>query len=298
MVNWKTKNVMVTGGDGFIGTKLVAKLRELGANVFVYDLTRCQDVRNYKQVHEFAGQHDIQIIYHLAACSQVPIANSFPLTALDTNILGTSVVLEIARIMKLEKVIIASSDHAYGNSDNSDENHQLNAEYPYDVSKMCADVISKMYSLYPDTNVVVARMCNIFGGGDLNWQRLIPEAIRSAVYQIPLVIRGNEKMEREWLHVDDAVDAYVKLGDAPLGTYNFGGEPRTVGEILKYISARLDLVLYRREPPKTVMEIKKLSINDEKSFRVLNWKIQVPFMQGMERTMEWYVDYLKGRKSA
>ena len=175
------------------------------------------DVRDQVVLERSLGEYEIDTVFHLAAQTIVGVANRNPVSTLDTNIRGTWALLEAARRSPLTKaVIIASSDKAYGDHEKLpyDEGAALQGEHPYDVSKSCADLIAKMYAVTFGVPVAITRCGNFYGGGDLNWNRLIPGTIRSALKNERPVIRSDGTLIRDYFYVEDGAGAYMQLAEA------------------------------------------------------------------------------------
>jgi CDP-glucose 4,6-dehydratase len=229
---WKGRRVLVTGGAGFIGYALATKLAEDGARVCVLDIksslpahaVTARDMRkkitfvrgsvtSKKTVVSVLKRYKIQTIFDLAAEAIVDRAHADPSTALETNIKGTWVLFEAARALGVSEIVKASSDKAYGSHDKLPykEDAALKGVHPYDCSKSCADLIAQMYAHTFAMPVVIARCGNVYGPGDTNWSRLIPDAFRSAASGATLEIRSDGTFKRDYVYVWDAVNAYMTL---------------------------------------------------------------------------------------
>jgi CDP-glucose 4,6-dehydratase len=253
---WFGKRVLVTGGDGFVASHLAARLikhaanvvtvvrhqrpsptlRLLGGSDIVADI-EVSDLAEFRDVQRIVDRHSIDTIFHLAASAIVGDAANAPISTFENNIVPTLNILEAARVgsKKIERVVIASSDKAYGDHDESGdpeplpyvEDFALRGLDVYSSSKVCADMIAQTYALQFDLPVVVARSCNIYGPGDLNFTRLIPRTIVRCLMGGPPVIRqGNQNVRREYIYVDDVVDAYLLLG-RHAATMNGASKPKT-----------------------------------------------------------------------
>lgn len=290
-MDWIDKNVMITGASGFIGRALFNELQRRQANVYNYDKKVNLDIRDERQLEDYIVDHEIEIVYHLAAISQVPFANKHPGRAFKTNVTGGINVIDACAKNGVKKLIIASSDKAYGSSPVPYTTESAdNAIYPYDVSKMVIDRIADCYAANYSMDIVIARLCNVYGGGDMNFQRLIPSLARDIFRGRTPVRRGHGLMLREWLHITDAVDAYIRLADAPSDVYNFGGEPQTVEQVTMAVQERI-----KGQPPVELnaarLEIEEQRIDDSKSREKLNWRPWIEFDKGIDLTLDWYRDY-------
>jgi len=255
---WIGKRVLITGGNGFVATSLATALSRLDAIVVVTlrhhppalrmdllqdgpripaprrpDIEFC-DLSSTYQVQEICNRHQIDTIFHLAASAIVIDSARAPLSTMQNNVISTLNVLETARINNIPRVVIASSDKAYGDHTGSGdpeglpyvENHALRGFDNYSASKVCTDVISQTYALQFDVPVIVTRCCNIYGPGDLNFSRLIPRTImRLLSGNPPQVNEGNENVLREYVYIDDVVNAYMFLAEN-LEQYYANGMPR------------------------------------------------------------------------
>ena len=259
--------ILVTGGAGFIGTHLVQELRRLGIDVFVFDIKTdlTLDIRSLKKLEEVFKKFQPEFVFHLAAQAIVTSSYDNPREALETNVMGTVNVLEAVRISPFVKgLIVASSDKAYGKLDQGKycETDPLKGDHPYDVSKSCADLISLAYYKTYGLPVVVTRFGNVYGEGDLHFDRIIPGICKAIIKKRPLEIRSNGKYVRDYLYVKDVVDGYLFL------MKNFA---RTKGEAFNFSSSETLSVL---ELIKKVEEILKVKI----PYKILNTaKNEIPY---------------------
>ncbi|PCI94983.1 sugar dehydratase [Candidatus Aerophobetes bacterium] len=318
---WNGKNVFVTGATGFIGSWLTKHLVDLGANVvtLVRDqnpqselirsgyLQKIQivngDLENYKTIERAICEYQIDTVYHLGAQTQVTNAIYSPRNTFETNIRGTYNLLEACRLMKrfVKCIIIASSDKAYGESEclPLTEKTPLNAIYPYDVSKACTDLIALSYYHTYDLPVAITRSSNVYGGGDFNWDRLIPGVIRSLFRDQRPVLRSDGSFLRDYLFIEDMVYGYLILGKKFLSeglmgqVFNFGtNSPQTVLEICDHLAKFIG-----KEHLKPVFEntaeaeIKDQYLSIEKAQNLLNWKPRCELSSGLELTVDWYRQY-------
>ena len=314
---WRDRNVFVTGCTGLVGSWLTMALVETGANVvglirdwvprsnlnwsgLTQRITTVRgDVTDYLLIERALGEYEIDTVFHLAAQTIVSIANRNPLSTFETDIKGTWTVLEACRRSPLVKrIVVASSDKAYGDQDRLpyDESAPLQGRHPYDVSKSCADLIAQAYGTTYGLPVTVTRCGNIYGGGDLNWNRVVPGTMRSVLRGERPVIRSDGKMTRDYLYVDDIVHAYMLLAqtlDDPAlcgQAFNFGmDDPKSVLEIVRAIIAisdypELDPIILNEASN----EIEKQYLSSEKAGRTLGWEPRYSLEEGLRRTMAWY----------
>ena len=262
------------------------------------------DLTDFWTVERAVNDHEVDTIIHLGAQTIVGTAHRFPLPTLETNIRGTYNVLESARLHGgiVKRVVVASSDKAYG--DQSDlpytEETPLGAQFPYDVSKACADLIAQMYYNSFGLPVTVARCGNVYGEGDLNWSRIVPGTIRSLLNKTSPIIRSDGKYVRDYIYVQDVAQAYLELadvsGDEGIAgeAFNFSNEtPVTVLEMVAEIASALDV----SDILPTVLneaqgEIKNQYLSSEKARELLGWKARFSLSQGLQKTIKWYQNLL------
>ncbi|MBS3140752.1 GDP-mannose 4,6-dehydratase [Candidatus Woesearchaeota archaeon] len=319
MKYWEGKNVFVTGATGFVGGWLVKHLVENKARVVV--LTRDEvpnsnfmlenlnnkviivkgDLTNQLLIQRLVNEYEIDTIFHLAAQALVTIANSNPVNTFESNIKGTWNILEAARLNNLVKrVVIASSDKAYGSPKilPYTEDMPLQGEHPYDVSKSCADLLARAYYKTYGLPVAITRCSNIYGGGDINFNRIIPGLIKAVLKNEEFVIRSDGTFERDYMYVEDAVNAYLTLAenldrDEIKGeSFNFGTEtPINVLELIEKIKKILNIHIEKKVLGQAKGEIDKQYLGCEKARRMLNWKPHYNLNEGILKTFEWYKKY-------
>ena len=307
------KNVLVTGGAGLVGGHIVEKLLSLGARVFVLDIAVkpesyfasqklqekaklvLQDVRNLAKLKELILAENISYIFHLAAQALVPLAYEDPVLTLDTNIMGTVNILEAARLIPTVKaVVVASSDKAYGKDcKDATEGQALAGDHPYDVSKSAADLICAAYFKTYGIPVTVSRFGNIFGPGDLNFDRIIPGLMKAAINSEVLEIRSDGNFKRDYVYVKDVVDGYICLAeqiDKSKGeAFNFSsGFNFSVLDLIKKTSEVVGKSVEYKIVNNQKNEIPEQSLNFDKAGRVLGWKPAYAFADGVKQTYEWY----------
>ena len=318
---WRDRRVFVTGGTGLVGSWLVERLADLGADVvaLVRDWVPGSrfvalgldrrvtvvrgDARNQAVVERVLGEYEIDIVLHLAAQTIVGIANRNPLSTFETNIAGTWIMLEAARRSPTVKaVVLASSDKAYGSARQLPyvETTPLNGDHPYDVSKSCADLIAQSYAKTWNLPVAVTRCGNFFGGGDLNWNRIVPGTIRSILRGERPVIRSDGKYIRDYIYVEDAVDSYLHLAKA-LRTdprlsgeaFNFStGKPLSVIDVVNAICAGMKTDIEPLILNEASNEIREQHLDSTKAHEILKWRARFGVEEGLPRTIEWYRNHL------
>jgi CDP-glucose 4,6-dehydratase len=313
---WKGKNVFITGCTGLLGSWLTKALVERGANVIglIRDLvpksnlnwsgfnkkitTIRGELEDYVLLERALNEYEIDSVYHLGAQTIVTIANRNPISTFETNIKGTWNLLEACRRSpKIERIIFASSDKAYGAQDKLPYNEEtpLEGRHPYDVSKSCADLLCQSYHETYNLPVCITRCGNFYGGGDLNFNRIVPGTIRSVLNKEQPIIRSNGKMIRDYFYIEDGVEAYLTLaekmdednihGEA----FNFSNEePLTVLEIVDKILAVMDCDLEPIVLNKSSNEIESQFLSANKARKILKWKPLYTMEDGLKKSTDWY----------
>jgi CDP-glucose 4,6-dehydratase len=319
---WKDRNVFVTGSTGLLGSWLVEELILRGANVtcLVRDwVPRSKllgsdtvsavnivhgELEDYQVLLRVLNEYEIDTVFHLGAQTIVGTAARSPLSTFESNIKGTWTLMEACRVCPklVERVVVASSDKAYGIHEQLPytEEMPLEGRFPYDVSKSCADLIALSFFHTYRTPVAVTRCGNLYGGGDLNFNRLIPGTIRSALRNEPPIIRSDGKLIRDYFYVRDAVDAYLGLaeklpGERFLGeAFNFGTE--TPVSALALVNKILGVMGKQWLPPKILNEatheIPSQYLSCVKAREMLDWRPLHTLEQGLLETVSWYGKWL------
>lgn len=261
------------------------------------------DVRDQSLLERVLGEYEIDTVIHLAAQTIVTIANRNPVSTFETNIRGTWCLLEACRRSpRVKQVVVASSDKAYGDQEvlPYSEKMPLQGRHPYDVSKSCADLIAQTYAETYQLPVVISRCGNFFGGGDLNWNRIIPGTIRSVLRGLRPVIRSDGKYIRDYFYVEDGAVAYMtlaeKLAEKPElcgNAFNFSYENQIdvlgiVQKILKLMDCNLEPEILNQAPN----EILHQYLSAEKARQMLAWRPQFSLEEGLVKTISWYRDCL------
>jgi CDP-glucose 4,6-dehydratase len=311
------RSVLVTGGYGLLGSWLVKALLQAGARVVTIRRDRPAesalaqlglaervdavegDICTDGLVSRALNEYQVDTVFHLAAQTLVGPANQAPLSTFETNIRGTWMVLEACRLHGVERVIVASSDKAYGPSAQLPyrEEHPLQPLYPYDVSKAAADLLARSYWHRFGLPVAVTRCANLYGGGDCNRSRLIPEAVCAALAGRAPVVRSDGSPQRDFLYVEDAVSAYLAIWRA-LGAPGAGGEafnaggggPHRVGDVVALICrlAGADVEPDVRGQGTPPGEIDRQWVDSSKLRELTGWLPTVSLEQGLGRTIDWY----------
>lgn len=318
---WQDRPVFVSGASGLLGSWLVRRLVRSGADVvcLVRDwvpqselvrsglLDRVKvvrgDVRDQETVERSLGEYEIYTVLHLAAQTIVGIANRNPISTFESNVAGTWTLLEACRRSPLVKeIVVASSDKAYGHHEQLPyhEDAPLRGRHPYDVSKSCADLIAQAYAATYNLPVAITRCGNLYGGGDLNWNRIIPGTIRSALRDQRPLIRSDGKFVRDYFYAEDAAAANMSLAeklsnDASLigQAFNFSNETQVT--VLELVQCILKLMNSNLEPEirnEAVNEIREQYLSAEKARNVLGWRPLFTLDTGLRATIEWYREFL------
>jgi CDP-glucose 4,6-dehydratase len=319
---WVDRPVFVTGGTGLVGGWLVRRLIDAGADVICLvrdwvpqselnhpDLIETVkvvrgDVRDQGLLERVLGEYDISTVIHLAAQTIVTIANRNPVSTFESNIAGTWALLEACRRSpKVQQIVIASSDKAYGDQELLPYNEEmpLRGNHPYDVSKSCADLIAHTFAVTYGSPVAITRCGNFYGGGDLNWNRIIPGTIRSILRGTPPIIRSDGLFIRDYFYVEDGAAAYMllaeKLEEKPSlrgMAFNFSNELQvTVLDLVKKILDKMNSSLQPNILNEVSNEIRHQYLSAEKARKMLGWRPLFTLDQGLELTIEWYKQFLE-----
>ncbi len=328
MTFWHGRSVFVTGTTGLLGGWLTEALLDRGAEVTILMrdwvagsravsagiLERCNVVRGELEdiavVTRALNEYEVDSVFHLGAQAIVGTASRSPLSTFESNIKGTWTLLEAARLCpaRIERIVVASSDKAYGDNDTLPytEDMPLQGRFPYDVSKSCSDLIALSYFHTWKLPLAVTRCGNLFGGGDLNFNRLIPGTIRSIIRDETPIIRSDGTFIRDYVYVRDAVEAYLLLAEALPGegvtgeAFNFGPHrPLSVLEVVAHI-----LVAMNREDITPIVldearhEIQRQYLDCTKATTRLGWRPTCTFEEGLKETVAWYRGFLETRVRA
>ncbi len=312
-----SRSVFVTGAYGMLGAWLVKALLDRGDRVTVLKRdrvagsaleiegleARCHvvtgDIEDAPLMERVIVEEEVESVFHLAAQTIVGAANRSPVSTFETNVRGTWNVLEAARLAGVARVVVAASDKAYGPHDELPyrEDHALQPRYPYDVSKACTDLIARSYWHTFGVPVATTRFANIYGGGDLNPSRLIPELVAAVLDGRSPVIRSDGSPERDFLYVEDAVAAYLAIADALDGdaargeAFNAGaGRPYSVREVVETLIAVAGASIEPTYEGAGVPlgEIDRQWVDATKVKTVTGWEPRVDLEEGLRRTLEWY----------
>jgi CDP-glucose 4,6-dehydratase len=320
---WTDRAVLVTGCTGLLGSWLTRALVDRGALVIglvrdwvpqselvsTHLIERIRvvrgDVRDPGTIERTLGEYEVETVFHLAAQTIVGIANANPLSTLETNIGGTWVLLEACRRSPgVRQIVVASSDKAYGAHEVLPyaEDVPLCGRHPYDVSKACADMLAQSYAASFQLPVCVTRCGNLYGGGDLNWNRLVPGTVRSALRGEPPIIRSDGTFVRDYFYVEDAALAYLALAERMAAQPEFAGEAfnfsterqisaRDLALLVLREAGRPDLALDIRASARN--EIERQYLDASKARRVLGWRPRFDLEEGLRRTIAWYRAFLE-----
>jgi CDP-glucose 4,6-dehydratase len=320
---WRDRPVLVTGATGLVGACVVRQL--LAADTDVVCLVRDWvprselvgtglieqvrvvrgDVRDQKTMERTLGEYEVATVIHLAAQTTVGVANRNPVSTLDANIRGTWTLLEACRRSPtVQQIVVASSDKAYGDHDVLPyaEDAPVSGRNPYDVSKSCGDLIAQMYARSYRVPVCITRCGNFYGGGDLNWSRIVPGTIRSVIRGERPVIRSDGHFTRDYLYVEDGARAYLQLAEqlaakpALAGeAFNFSCEqPVTVLELVARILDAMSSTLEPDVRNEASNEVRHQYLDASKARTMLGWSPGFTFEAGLRATVDWYSRYLSG----
>jgi CDP-glucose 4,6-dehydratase len=313
---WKDRNVFVTGCTGLLGSWITKALVERGADVIglIRDLVPKSnlnwsgfndkitivrgEMEDYFLLERAINEYEIDTVFHLAAQTIVTIANRNPISTFETNIGGTWNVLEACRRSPLvRRIVVASSDKAYGDQEKLpyDENTPLEGRHPYDVSKSCADLVCRAYFETYKLPVCVTRCGNFYGGGDLNFNRIVPGTVRSVLNNERPLIRSDGTLVRDYFYIEDAVEAYLLLAEKMENkeihgeAFNFSNELQiTALEMVEKIIAVMDSNLKPEILNEATNEIKHQYLSAQKAKSMLNWHPRYTLEEGLKKTIEWY----------
>lgn len=317
---WQDRPTLVTGATGLIGSWLVKRLVESSAAVVCLvrdwvpqsELVRANllekvtvvrgDIRDQELAERTLGEYEIDTVIHLAAQTIVGIANRNPVSTFETNVRGTWSLLEACRRSPaVKQIVVASSDKAYGDHDELPyrEDAPLIGRHPYDVSKSCADLIAQAYAKTYNLPVAITRCGNFYGGGDLNWNRLVPGTIRSVLRAERPVIRSDGKYVRDYFYAEDGAAANMVLVEKLAGNpelrgeaFNFSNENQVtvvdlVGKLLSLMKSDLQPDI-RNE---ATNEIPHQYLSAQKARRDLGWEPLFTLDEGLRHTIDWYREF-------
>jgi len=262
------------------------------------------DVRDRDLIERVLAEYEVDVVFHLAAQTIVGIANLNPVSTFESNIQGTWNLLEACRRSpRVKSIVVASSDKAYGDQEvlPYEEDAPLEGRHPYDVSKSCADLISQTYGKTYKLPVAVTRCGNFYGGGDLNWNRIVPGTIRSVMREERPVIRSDGKFVRDYFYVEDGAAAYMLLAerlaqDPKLSgaCFNFSNELQiTVLELVDKILHKMESKLQPDVRNEASNEIRHQYLSAQLARQTLGWSPLFTLEQGLDRTIGWYKDFLR-----
>jgi len=321
---WLDRPTLITGATGLVGAWLVKRLVKAKADVVCLvrdwvpqsELVRSNmlehvkvvrgDVRDQPLLERAITEHEIDTVIHLAAQTIVPVAGRNPISTFETNIAGTWTLLEACRRNpSVKQIVLASSDKAYGEQAKLpyDETTPLQGVHPYDVSKSCADLIGHSYAKIYGSPVAITRCGNFYGGGDLNFSRIVPGTIRSVLRGNRPVIRSDGQFVRDYFYVEDGAIAYMTLAEKLAENRNLIGEAFNFSNeyeitVLELVRQILTLMKSNLEPDvrnEAAHEIRRQVLSAGKARRLLDWSPAFDLSQGLAHTVEWYRAYFEGQ---
>lgn len=290
----------ITGATGFLGSNLadtikcpvVSLVRDQGT--IIPKSTTCYgDLSDLPRLERILAEYQIDTVFHLAAQTEVGTAVRDPIGTWETNIRGTWNMLEACRRQKVKRIIVSSSDKAYGRTEPPYlEDLPLRPDRPYETSKACVDLISRTYAATYGMSIAVTRCTNLYGPGCLTLSTLIPNTIRRILRGERPIIRNCGRMKRDWLYIGDAVEAYLQLASSEyVGAMNFGtGEAVTVADTVKLILELMDSDLEPIDEKDLHGEIVDQWTDASLAFRELGWAPCMNLRDGLDRTIDWYID--------
>ena len=324
---WEGRRVLVTGATGMVGSWLTREL--LAAHAYVVALVLDTDpqtelyrsgdaarvvivsgaLEELRTLERAITLHEIDTVFHLGAQTIVGVAHRAPLATFDANIRGTYNLLEVCRLHHdlIKRIVVASSDKAYGEQPLPyTEDAPLAGRHPYEVSKSCTDLLAQCYHATYGLPVTIARCGNIYGGGDLNWSRIVPGTIRDCLHRRRPLIRSDGTCLRDYIYVKDAVSAYLRLaetaGDGPATghAFNFSDEsPRSVLDMVAAIQQIMDCEDLEPDVRNEARgEIPHQYLAATRARTVLGWQPAFTLKQGLTETVDWYREYLEVPRSA
>lgn len=318
--HWRDRPTLVTGATGLVGGWTVKRLLQLGADVVCLvrdhvprslllgeDLLRQVkvvrgDVTDQPLLERTLGEYEIDSVLHLAAQTIVGVANRNPVSTFESNIAGTWCLLEACRRTPTVKAIVmASSDKAYGDQKIQPyhEDMPLQGQHPYDVSKSCGDLIAQTYANTYGSPVAITRCGNFYGGGDLNFNRIIPGTLRSIFRNQRPVIRSDGTFIRDYFYVEDGAAAYTLLAEKLIAqpelsgrAFNFSyGHRHTVAQITGLILKLMESDLKPDVKNQASHEIREQCLDADRARAELGWEPRHNLEAGLERTIAWYRNY-------
>lgn len=324
---WRDRPCLVTGATGLVGGRLVKRLLAGEADVVCLvrdwvprsDLvasgilekvaTVRGDVRDQGLLERVLGEYEIETVFHLAAQTIVGIAGRNPVSTFESNVRGTWSLLEACRLSpRVGQIVLASSDKAYGAQEELPytENAPLRGLHPYDASKACADIVAQSFAASFNVPVAITRCGNFYGGGDLNWNRIVPGTIRSVLRGERPVIRTDGTLVRDYFYVEDGAAAYIRLAehlaDQPETRgqgFNFSNEePLTVLEIARRVLAAMGSDLEPIVQNQPCREIPAQYLSAAKARAVLDWRPLYSLDEGLAETVAWYRDFFASQEAS
>jgi CDP-glucose 4,6-dehydratase len=318
---WRDKRVLITGCTGILGSWLARDLFGLGADIvgIVRDEVPHSNlilsgydkkinivhgsITDYSLIERTISEYEIEVIFHLAAQTIVITANSSPISTFESNIRGTYTLLEAARDKRsVKRIIVASSDKAYGEKEKLPykEEDPLHGLFPYDASKACTDILAQSYYSTFKMPIGIVRCGNFYGGGDLNWNRIVPGTIRSLYYDESPIIRSDGTPIRDYFYVLDASRAYIKLAEEMKDesihgeAFNFSTEESltTIELVDKIIQLTGKVSIQPTILGEADSEIKAQTLSAEKARETLGWRPKFSLEEGLQETIDWYNRFL------
>ena len=324
MSHWTGRRVLITGATGLVGAWLTRDLLSKGARVVALardwdpqsELIRSGDVNRVTVVNGVVedlgtvlralNHNRCNTVFHLAAQTQVGAAFRDPFETFESNVRGTYTLMEACRRLgtQVESIVVASSDKAYGDAAQLPytEDTRLDAKYPYDTSKLCTDFLTRSYAVTYGLPATIARCGNIYGGGDQNWERIVPGTIRSLLAGERPVIRSDGKLTRDYVYVKEVVSAYEALAEQVQRpevrghAFNFSAEkPLSVLSIVAAVTTAVGSSLTPDVRNTAVAEIRDQFLDSTRARQVLGWQSTWTLESALAETVSWYREFLEAR---
>lgn len=304
--NWKGRRVFVTGGTGFLGTHLCKRLHDLGAELALFVHTRETEIPSKKIYGNLQYSNSLlapflegfapDVVFHLASQPLVSEAMRDEVVTMETNVGGTFRVLNVCKKLKLKSFVHISTDKVYGNVSPINKSSSMDGVlHPYNASKHASDVLAQMYSNFFDIPMVVIRNANVYGAGDAHFDRIVPRTIQKVIQGEPPVIRGEGRNTRDYIHVDDLIEGYVRAAELPLkrklSILNLGGFNHSTLEIIDTVLSkmgRVDLAPVFEKQWKG--EIPHQHIVNDIADELIGWNPKINLSEGLDRTIPWYME--------
>lgn len=309
-MNWKSKKVFITGGSGFIGSKLTFALHTAGANVFALEHKKefpghinkfKGDITNIDEdFKKCVSDFEPEVVFHLAAQPLVSAAMEDVCGTVDTNVKGTADILCLLKEIKsLKSLVFISTDKVYGNvSPITKDTIPAGTDHPYNASKLAGDQLAQMYSKFLGIPTVIIRNANVYGSGDVHYDRIVPRTIRNIIWEESPVVRGDGTNTRDYIHVSEVVSGYMRAAEVPytnqFTAMNLCGKNYSVIQVIDTILGKMGRVdLAPRYEGQWKGEIPHQHIENDTAKDLIDWNPKIDLELGLEMTIPWYKENIK-----